>query len=113
MLSPFQRHIVRENPRLANLTESDEDQEPLRPPKRLRDGTAKQGKAADGNDFFSVLEDCLVQMRREKGDDWKDVEWTMCVLILYKHSLAPTLCLDSLTRSLRANGLYGLWTAYP
>ncbi|KAJ7213370.1 hypothetical protein C8J57DRAFT_1511576 [Mycena rebaudengoi] len=69
------RHIVRENPKLARLPH-DEEVETQRPAKRNRDGSAKQGKAAEGNDFFSTLGGHFVQQRTDMGDDWKTPEWT-------------------------------------
>jgi hypothetical protein len=79
VLTPGQRHIVRENPKLARFPH-DEEVETQRPAKRNRDGSAKQGKAAEGNDFFSTLGGHFVQQWTDMGDDWKTPEWTKCVL---------------------------------
>ncbi|KAJ7431623.1 hypothetical protein B0H11DRAFT_2129370 [Mycena galericulata] len=69
------RHMVRETPRLAKLGDSDEPQEVPRPPKRNRDGVAKSGTAAEGNDFFSIIEGEFLKLQKDMGNDWKSPEW--------------------------------------
>ncbi|KAJ7716485.1 hypothetical protein DFH07DRAFT_862203 [Mycena maculata] len=127
------RHIVREDPRLAGLLNSDELQDappvlPARPPKRNRDGVAKQGRAADGNDFFSIIEDEFKKMRLGMGDDWKGSEWVKFIdyIIGQERSLWPSDTLPlipqaqgappsstSASGSSRSAGLTGVYATRP
>ncbi|KAJ7794910.1 hypothetical protein B0H14DRAFT_3158907 [Mycena olivaceomarginata] len=72
------RDIIRENPQLANLQNSGD--EPKQPAKRNRDGSARQGRAAEGNDFFSIIGDQLVKLQEDMGNDWKTPAWTACAV---------------------------------
>ncbi|KAJ7314785.1 hypothetical protein DFH08DRAFT_1087119 [Mycena albidolilacea] len=54
------RDIIRENPQLPNLQNSGD--EPKQPAKRNHDGSARQGRAAEGNNFFSIIGDQLVML---------------------------------------------------
>ncbi|KAJ7266214.1 hypothetical protein C8J57DRAFT_1718156 [Mycena rebaudengoi] len=116
------RHIVRENPKLARLPH-DEEVETQRPAKRNRDGSAEQGKAAEGNNFFSTLGGHFVQQRTDMGDDWKTPEWTKFIdqIIATERCLWPSdqLLLIPQTRGVvsqsaggASRGLAGL-TAHP
>ncbi|KAJ7478789.1 hypothetical protein B0H11DRAFT_2027584 [Mycena galericulata] len=103
------RHMVRENPRLAKLGDSDEPQEVPRPPKRTRDGAAKNGTAAEGNDFFSIIEGKFLKfIDRIIGRERR--LWPSDPLPLIPQTQGLPRAQPSSSGSSRATGLAGVYT---